>query len=171
MRRDEKSIRGPLFYILAVLVTIAGCGEVNNTDNYAVVSGKILNSVTDPTGVPGVVVWVESDPTSDVAYLGGDVSTTSDGNGEYSAEVFLGYLPIRDRPDENEGGTFSVDYPQYVGDARVLMVYQDTFLDLGGGFTIQRGTTLEVWDVYLTEFVPMAEDTTNRGEHRPGFAR
>lgn len=169
MRKHEKSIQISLLYIVAVLLAFTGCSEVNNTDNYAVVSGRVLNSVSDPTGVPGVVVWVESDPSSNVAYLGGDVSVTTDENGEYRAEVFLGYLTIRDRPEEGEGGTFSVDFPQFVGDARVIMFYQDSFLDLGGGFTIQRGNTLEIWDVYLTEFFSVTGDTTRFNEHLPRF--
>jgi len=144
--------------LAAALVFAASCGEVQNADNFAVITGRVLNSVDDPTGVEGVVVWVESDPNSDAAYLGGDVYVTTDRDGVYEANVFLGYLTIRDRPEEGDGGvgggTFSVDFPQFVGDARVIMYYQDQVLDLGGGFTIQRGRTMDVWDVYLSEFAP-----------------
>ncbi len=167
MKNHGKFIQVPIHYIVAVLVAFTACGEVNNADNYAVVTGRVLNSVADPTGVPGVVVWVESDPSSNVSYLGGDVSVTTNQDGEYRAEVFLGYLPIRDRPDEEEGGTFSVNFPQFVGDARVLMIYQDTFLDLGGGITIERGNTLELWDVYLTEFLPITGGNSTFDGHLP----
>ena len=167
MRNHKKSMSISFMVILGVLVSFTSCSKVNNSDNYAVVTGKVLNSVADPTGVPGVVVWVESDPQSPVAYLGADVSVTTDENGEYRAEVFLGYMTLRDRPDEGEGGTFSVQFPRFVGDARVLMIYQESFLDLGGGVTIERGNTVELWDVYLTEFLQVTGDTTNVSEHLP----
>jgi hypothetical protein len=150
--------------VAGVLAIFNGCGEVSHSDNYAVITGRVLNSVADPTGVQDVMVWVESDPTSDVAYLGGDISIKTDQNGIYEAEIFLGYQTIRDRPEEETGGTFSVDFPQYVGDARLLMLYQDMYYDLGGGFSIQRGRTLNVWDVYLSEFLPMGSDGPGIGE-------
>lgn len=146
--------------LLFALLAVAGCSEVNNEDNFAVVTGRVLNSPTDPTGVAGVVVWVESDPTSEMAYLGGDVSVLTSADGRYDASVHLGYITLRDRPEEGGGGTFSPEFPQYVGDARLLLLYEDTSLDLGGGFTLERGETLDVFDVYLTQFVPFGSDTT-----------
>lgn len=146
--------------LLLGLISLTGCSEVNNADNYAVVTGRVLNSPQDPTGVPGVVVWVESDPTSESAYLGGDVSAVTGSDGRFEASIHLGYITLRDRPEEGGTGTFSPEFPQFVGDARLLLLYEDTRLDLGGGFTLERGGTLEVWDVYLTEFVPFGSDTT-----------
>jgi len=163
MRKVLKIGSTLVLLVSGVLISFSSCGKVQNTDNYAGVTGRVLNSVSDPTGVQGVVVWVEADPTSDVAYLGRDVSVTTDQNGVYRARVFLGFLPIRDRPEEGEGGTFSVDFPQFIGDARVMMVYQDTYLDLGGGFSLQRGATLDIWDVFLTDFSPMYGDSTTAG--------
>jgi hypothetical protein len=142
-----------LLLISGFMISLSGCGEVNNEDNFAVVTGRVLNSASDPTGVEGVVVWVESDPTSDAAYYGGDISVLTDQDGVYRGEVFLGYITIGDVPaEESEGGIFNVDYPRFVGDARVLMIYNGSFLDIGGGVTLQRGRTLELWDVYLTDF-------------------
>jgi hypothetical protein len=153
--------------LLLGLISLSGCSEVNNTDNFAVVTGRVLNSPEDPTGVPGVVVWVESDPTSETAYLGGDVSAVTAADGRFEASIHLGYITIRDRPEEGGSGTFSPEFPQYVGDARLLLLYEDTMLDLGGGFTLERGETLEIWDVYLTQFVPVGADTTGPVEAPP----
>jgi len=148
--------------LLLGVVSLAGCSEVNNEDNFAVVTGRVLNSPTDPTGVPGVVVWVESDPASDVAYLGGDVSAVTAADGRYEASVHLGYLTLRDRPEEGGVGTFSPEFPQFVGHTRLLLLYRDTSLDLGGGYTIERGETLNMFDVYLTQFTSFGSDTTGR---------
>jgi hypothetical protein len=150
-------------FVGMMAISFGGCGKVNNEDNYAVITGRVLNSESDPTGVGAVEIWVESDPTSESAYLGGDVSIRTDVNGEYRGDIFLGYMVIRDRPEEGSGGIFSMDFPQYVGDARIFMVYGDKWLDLGGGFTLQASRTLRIWDVYLTEFVPMSGDSAVGG--------
>ncbi len=163
-------IRTVLFLLVSgMLIFFNSCSKVQNTDNYAVVTGRVLNSITDPTGVPGVLVWVESDPASEFAYLGGDVSVTTDQDGVYNARIFLGYLQITDTPEPGGEGTFSVEFPQFVGDARVLMVYRNGFLDLGGGFSLQRGEDLDVWDVYLTDFISMSGDSIIVGGENIGL--
>ncbi len=166
MSRNLKIARVASFLLVAVVLPFNGCGKVNNDDSYAVISGRVLNSVTDPTGVPDVVVWVESDPNSDVAYLGGDTSIKTDQDGRYEADIFLGFIPLRDKPEEDVGGITDPEFPRYVGDARVIMFYQGRQLDLGGGLTIQRGAELEVWDVYLTDFISSSGDSSNVHERR-----
>ncbi len=154
MNRKSRLGIALLLFILGFVISLGGCGKVNNEDSFAVVTGRVLNSPADPTGVEGVVVWIESDPTSEAAYQGGDISVETDQDGVYRGEVFLGFITIRDKPDEESGGgIFDVDYPRFYGDARVLMVYQGSFYDIGGGVTLQRGRTLELWDVYLSDFI------------------
>jgi len=83
MCRNLKITAISFLLLFAVMLPFNGCGKVNNDDSYAVVKGRVLNSVSDPTGVPNVVVWVESDEDSDARYLGGDVSIMTGEDGTY----------------------------------------------------------------------------------------
>ena len=139
---------------LGVFLLTGSCTHPRNTTSYAIVTGHVLRSPDNPVGVEGVTVWLESDSESDLPYYGGDLTVTTDASGEYYARIFIGFIT------EEDQGSFSFDpeQPQYVGDARILLFYEDKYLDIGGGISIEMGKTMRMPTVYLSQFLKIGSD-------------
>jgi hypothetical protein len=138
-----------LLVMTVVFLLTTSCADVKNTTSYAVVAGHILVSPTDLHGVEGVTVWIESDSESDLPYYGGDMTVTTDAAGEYVARIFLGF---ETQEDALGGFSFDPEQPQYVGDARVIFFFQDMYLDIGGGISLELGKPINLPTFYLTQF-------------------
>ena len=152
-----KSLNRPtkiFFYtLISMLFLTSSCANVRNTTSYATVIGEVLVSTDDSHGVEGVTVWIESDSESDLPYYGGDITLKTNAAGVFEARIFLGY---ETQEDVSGGFTFDPEKPQFVGDARVLFFYEDLYLDLGGGMSLELGKPLRLPTLYLTQFAPFA---------------
>jgi hypothetical protein len=150
MRAGGKMI---LLTAVGLILLTFSCARVRNTTSYALLTGHVLTSPTDPTGVEGVTVWVESDSESDLPYYGGDIAVRTNAGGEYLVRIFLGFST---QEDVSGGFTFDPEKPQYVGDARVILFYEDLYFDLGGGISLEMGQTISMPTVYLSQFLPFS---------------
>ena len=140
--------------VLGLFLLTSSCAKPRNTTSYAIVTGHVLQSPENPVGVEGVTVWLESDSESDLPYYGGDLTVTTDAGGEYYARIFIGFIT-----EEDQGGfSFDPEQPQYVGDARMLLFYEDKYLDLGGGISIEMGQTIKMPIFYLSQFLTFGGD-------------
>jgi hypothetical protein len=151
MISQNSLIKGLFPVTVVVLLSMGSCAHPRNTTSYAMVTGHVLVSPDQPYGVEGVKVWVESDSESDLPYYGGDVTVVTNEGGEYVVQIFLGFVT---QEDALGGLTFDPEQPQYVGDARMILFYEDMYLDFGGGISLELGQTIQMPTVYLSQFVP-----------------
>jgi hypothetical protein len=140
-----------LLAAVSVILLVLSCARVRNTTSYALLTGLVLRSPEEPFGVEGVTVWVESDSESDLPYYGGDIAVRTNAGGEYVARIFLGFST---QEDASGGFTFDPEQPQYVGDARVILFYEDLYFDMGGGLSLEMGQTINMPTLYLSQFLP-----------------
>lgn len=139
----------------AFLITLAGLGLLSfpscdnahnvHAGNLVTVEGYVFAARTQRAGVPDVRVIIEKSEESTTEAVIPDVIVTTDENGRWEARFTLSY----------PGGSGVTDIqPQYVEESmRILMVSnENTFFDLGAGFTFQVGQTYKIWDVFLEDF-------------------
>jgi len=150
-----------LFILLSATVIFTSCGE--EKDVTATIQGKVYYTVgylvyyVTPTGdtlvdtvyyrypAVGAQVYLESDENSDVPYLGPDLYTTTDSDGNYTFETRLGV-----QYDPAAGG-FSY---RYIADVAITAFYFDSlFGEASGkitGFTVEAGKVNIAPDLYVS---------------------
>jgi len=125
----------------AFLLGMTGCDEgINDYNSSAKISGYVLESTTNPVGIPGVKVIIESDQDSEVPYLGPDRWFETDENGYFEGFMFLG--AAEDDPAEYT----------YVADLNVQYFADVGSFNWNGGITVSPGSHFTLPTVYRNWF-------------------
>jgi hypothetical protein len=132
----------------AVLLGMTGCDEgINDYNSSAKVSGYVKESISNPTGIPGVKVIIESDVDSEVPYLGPDRWFETDASGYFEGYIFLG--AAEDDPTEYT----------YVADLSAAYLADGMSFSWNGGITVSPGSHFMLPTVYRDMFTPFTGDT------------
>jgi hypothetical protein len=127
----------------AVLLGMTGCDEgTNDYNSSAKISGYVQESVSNPTGVSGVKIIIESDAESETPYLGPDRWFETDANGYFEGYIFLGV-------SEDD----STEYA-YVADLRAAYYTGELTFAWNGGITVSPGSHFMLPTVYRDMFAP-----------------
>lgn len=146
---------------LLCLLPLLGCEQMADDPDNAIISGKIYRHVvytdsvfaeslwvytnwyfTDP--VESVQVWVESDISSAVPYVGPDVMGYTDSEGIFSIPLYLGHTYC---------SLTGYSYVYYA-DVRVFCIYGGWFYDFGGGITLKEGEEFKLFPTCLEWSTP-----------------
>jgi hypothetical protein len=122
--------------IIAAGLTVSCDEGIDENPSSARVSGYIYQSHSDPRGVPGVRVILESDINSENPYQGADRWFETDENGYWEGFMYLG--------QDIETG----DY-YYVADFLVQYFMDDQLIYSTGGITLSPGSTFMMPPKYV----------------------
>jgi len=136
-----------LMMLSAILLGMTGCDEgINDYNSSAKISGYVQESVSNPTGISGVKVIIESDTESDTPYLGPDRWFETDATGYFEGYIFLGAA-------EDDSSEYS-----YLGDLSVSYFTTGEFFSWSGGITVGPGSHFTLPTVYRDMFTPFTGD-------------
>jgi hypothetical protein len=143
--------------IAGLVLSPAGCDfledpdEVQNSTNNAFIEAQFFQSRSNRTPVPGVIMYVESDPDSERPFNGPDQTFVSDETGFVRAAVFPG-------PDTEDQTipTTPLDAPPFLffGDACVHFIFDGTLSTFSCGVTMGAGKVINLGNFFVSEFVP-----------------
>ena len=147
MKRHSHAIA---LLLSVLLLGFVGCDEgVNDYNSSAKISGYVLESTSNPVGIAGVKVVIESDEDSEVPYLGPDRWFETDENGYFEGFVFLG-------ASEDDPAEYT-----YVADLDVAYFSESLSFRWGGGITVGPGSHFTLPTVYRSWF---EQDTGDSGQ-------
>jgi len=136
------SMRNVFLAVIAMIVAglSMSCEQGIDEDNSsAKVSGYVYRSHSDPTGVQGVKVIIESDVNSENPYNGPDRWFETNENGYFEGYMFLG--------SNEDTGEYN-----YVADFLIQYFYNDTPLGVStGGITLAPGSSFTMPPRYLNQ--------------------
>lgn len=126
---------------MSLLIIAAGlvvsCDEgIDDNPSSAKVSGYVYMSHSDPQGVRGVRIILESDVNSENPYLGPDRWFETDENGYFEGYMYLGQNVETDRY-------------YYVADFLIQYFYDDQLVYTTGGITLSPGSSFTMPPTYL----------------------
>ena len=155
-------------YILLAVLFMLGCEQLPDDPDNAIVSGYIYKQAVavesvwvDPVWeyveweffdpAESIHVWVESDITSAVPYLGPDIDGYTNVNGFFSIPVYLGHTGVKDA----NGNIIGYEYNDYA-DVRVMVLQTvepgGINYDFGGGITLGRGKEFRLYTIAIPWF-------------------
>ncbi|MBU0691167.1 hypothetical protein KKC97_08165 [bacterium] len=138
MKRHSHAIA---LILAALLLGMTGCDEgINDYNSSAKISGYVLESTSNPAGIPGVKVIIESDEDSETPYLGPDRWFETDESGYFEGFIFLG-------ADEDDPAEYT-----YVADLSVGYFMESGSFSWDGGITVGPGSHFMLPTVYRTWF-------------------
>ncbi|MFZ5433663.1 MAG: hypothetical protein ACOZB3_07820 [Calditrichota bacterium] len=119
---------------------MASCDEgADDWNSSAKISGYVYTDATHTQGLEGVQVILESDPAADNPYEGPDKWVTTDANGYFECNVFLG----------NTEGEYN-----YLADMSAGYFWQNQTFAWDGGITVSPGSHFTCPAVDASMFVP-----------------
>jgi len=136
---NTKKLYGALMMVMLLMLVISCDEGIDDWNSSAKVSGYVYADAAHTRGVPGVQVIIEGDPNSEDPYTGPDRWFTTDQNGYFEGNIFLGYSQL------------DTMY-HYVADLDVAYFVSDWSFRWGGGITVSPGShfTLPPVDTTMT---------------------